>query len=250
MSLSEQFLRASGARRDFASTRWSVVLLAGQQHSPQSAAALEQLCRAYWYPLYAFTRRQGHAPHEAADLTQDFFSHLLATNALASVDRGKGRFRSFLLASLKNLLANDWHRSRRQKRGGGAPLFSLDEELAEGRYQLEPVDQQVSAEKVFERRWAETLLARALERLRQECDSGEKTRRFDEVKVFLLGEKGPGTLADAAARLNLSLPAVKGLVHRLRRRFGELIRDEIAQTVTGAEEIEAEIRQLFAAFGE
>lgn len=249
MSLSDQFLRASGARRDFASTRWSVVLLAGQEDSPQSAAALEQLCRAYWYPLYAFTRRQGHGPHEAADLTQDFFSHLLATNALASVDRRKGRFRSFLLVSLKNLLANDWHRARRQKRGGGTPLFSLDEELAEGRYQLEPVDQ-LTPEKVFERRWAETILARALERLRQECDGDEKTRRFDEVKVFLLGEKGTGTLADAATRLNLSLAAVKGLVHRLRRRFGELIRDEIAQTVAGLEEVEEEIRQLFAAFGE
>lgn len=249
MSLSEQFLRADHAQRDFASTHWSVVLLAGEQHSPRTAAALEKLCLAYWYPLYSYTRRQGHGPHEAADLTQDFFAHLLSTGAIASVKRERGKFRSFLLASLKNFLTNEWNRSRRQKRGGGRPVFSLDEEQAEGRYQRELVDG-LTPEKIYERRWAETILARALECLRAECDGDEKTRRFDEVKVFLLGEKGTGTLADAAARLNLSLPAVKGLVHRLRRRFGELIRAEIAQTVTGAEEVESELRQLFAAFGE
>jgi len=248
MSLSDQFLRNNNSGREFASTQWSVVLLAGNENSPLSAAALEKLCQSYWYPLYSYTRRQGNSPHEAADLTQDFFSHLLSTNALASVHREKGRFRSFLLASLKNLLANDWHRSRRQKRGGGVQLFSLDEEVAEGRYQLQPADES-TADKIFERAWAETILARALDRLRQECDGGEKTRRFDEVKTFLLGEKGSDTLADAATRLNMSLGAVKGLVHRLRRRFGELIRDEIAQTVSSPEEIEQEIRDLFAAFG-
>jgi len=168
--------------------------------------------------------------------------------ALASVNREKGKFRSFLLASLKNLLANEWNRARRQKRGGGVPLFSLDEEAAEGRYQLDPADDS-TPDKIFERRWAETILTRALDRLRQECDGAEKTRRFDEVKMFLLGEKGTGTLAEAAARLNLSLTAVKGLVHRLRRRFRELIRDEIAQTVAHPEEIDQEIRDLFAAFG-
>ncbi|MBI4659872.1 MAG: sigma-70 family RNA polymerase sigma factor [Verrucomicrobia bacterium] len=248
MSLSDQFLRARGERRDFASTHWSVVLLAGPEHSPQSAAALEKLCRAYWYPLYSFTRRQGYGAHEAADLTQEFFSHLLATNALASVSPARGKFRSFLLASLKNLLANEWHRARRQKRGGGAQLFSLDEEAAEGRYQLDPADAS-TPDKIFERRWAETILSRALDRLRQECDGSEKTRRFDEVKTFLLGEKGTDTLAGAAARLNLSLAAAKGLVHRLRRRFREGIRDEIAQTVARPEEIDQEIRDLFAAFG-
>lgn len=248
MSLSDQFLCARGAGPDFASTHWSVVLLAGAEHSPQSAAALEKLCQAYWYPLYSFTRRQGYDPHEAADLTQDFFSHLLATNALASVNRAKGKFRSFLIASLKNLLANEWNRARCQKRGGGVPLFSLDEEVAEGRYQLEPQDE-LTPDRIFERRWAETLLGRALDRLRRECDAGEKTRRFDEVKTFLLGEKGTDSLAAAAARLNLSQPAVKGLVHRLRRRFRELIRNEIAQTVASPEEIDQEIRDLFAAFG-
>ena len=248
MPLSEQFLRFHHVRREFVSTHWSVVLLAGHESSPQSAAALEQLCQTYWYPLYSFTRRQGYAPHEAADLTQDFFLHLLSTHALAKVNRDKGKFRSFLLASLKNLLANDWNRARCQKRGSGVPPFSLDEELAEGRYQLEPADTS-TAEKIYDRRWAETILAHALERLRQECDGDEKTRRFDEVKLFLTSEKGTDSLAAAAARLNLSLAAVKGLVHRLRRRFRELIRDEIAQTVSGKDEIDAEIRHLFAAFG-
>lgn len=248
MPLSDQFLRAGSAARDFASTHWSVVLLAGQEHSPQTAAALEILCQAYWYPLYSFTRRQGYGPHESADLTQDFFSHLLATNALASVDRERGKFRSFLLASLKNLLANEWNRARCQKRGGGMVIFSLDEQMAEGRYQLEPAED-LTPEKIFDRRWAETILSRALDRLRNECDGDEKIRRFDEVKIFLLGEKGTETLGEAAARLNLSLAAVKGLVHRLRRRFRELIRDEIAQTVASPEEIEQEIRDLFAAFG-
>ncbi len=246
MTLSDQLLSAPGGARDFVSTHWSVVVLAGQEHSPQSAEALETLCRAYWYPLYSFTRRQGYSPHEAADLTQDFFSHLLLTHALTAVDREKGRFRSFLLASLKNLLANEWNRARSQKRGGGAPIFSLDEQLAEGRYQIDPVGE-LTPDKIFERRWAETILARALDRLRQECDGGEKTRRFDEVKNFLLGEKGTDSLARAAARLNMSLAAVKGLVHRLRRRFRELIRHEIAQTVTRPEDIEEEIRYLFAA---
>ncbi len=247
MSLSDQFLRDQNAGRDFASTHWSVVLLAGQEHSPQTAAALEKLCRAYWYPLYSFTRRQGHGPHEAADLTQVFFSQLLATNAMASVNRKKGKFRSFLLASLKNLLANEWNRAQCQKRGGGVPIFSLDEEAAESRYQLDHGDD-LTLDKIFERRWAETILSRALNRLREECDGAEKTRRFDEMKKFLLGENDAGPLTEAASRLNLSLAAVKGLIHRLRRRFRELIRDEISQTVASPEEIDQEIRELFTAF--
>lgn len=249
MALSEQFLRLEGGGRDFASTHWSLVLLAGREHSPKSAAALETLCRAYWYPLYSFARRQGHPPPEAADLTQEFFAHLLDSNALSSVDRDKGKFRSFLLASFKNLLANEWHRARRQKRGGGSPQLSLDEELAEGRFQAEPSDS-VSPDKLFDRRWAETLLARALERLRSECDDGEKVRRFDEVKSFLLGEKSGDSLAAAAERLNLSLSALKAVVHRLRRRFRELIKDEIAQTVSTPEAVEQELRELFTAFGD
>ena len=249
MPSTDQFLRLEGAGREFASTHWSVVLLAGQEPSPRSSAALETLCRAYWHPIYSFARRQGHSPAEAADLTQDFFTHILDSNAIATVQRGKGKFRSFLLASFKNLLANQWHHARRQKRGGGAVMLSLDEELAEGRFQAEKADR-ASPDKLFDRRWAETILARALERLRFECDEGEKVRRFDAVKHFLLGEKDGGSLNEAAVRLGLSLPAVKGIVHRLRRRFRELIREEVAQTVAQPSEIEQEIRELFSAFGD
>jgi RNA polymerase sigma-70 factor (ECF subfamily) len=248
MSQSDQFLPIQNTGREFASTHWSVVLLAGLQKSPQSAIALEKLCRTYWYPIYAFARRHGYDSQEAADLTQDFFLHLLASSALTAVNREKGKFRSFLLASFKNLLANEWNRSRCQKRGGGVPIFSLDEELAEGRYQLDHAEES-TPDRVFERRWAETILSRALDRLRHDCDGAEKTRRFDEVKVFLLDEKGTDSFAAVAARLSLSISAVKGLVHRLRRRFRELIRDEIAQTVSRPEEIDQEIRDLFAAFG-
>jgi RNA polymerase sigma-70 factor (ECF subfamily) len=247
MARSESALESTAmGPRDFRTTHWTVVLQARQHDTPESRAALEKLCRAYWYPLYAFVRRQGHSPHEAADLTQDFFSHLLATDALASVDPAKGKFRSFLLVSMKNLLANEWNRARAQKRGGGATLFSLDEEMAEGRYRLDPADES-TPDKIFERRWAETILDRALTRLRQECDAGERARRFDEVKIFLLGTKAP-SFAEAAARLEMSVVAVKGLVHRLRRRFRDLIRDEIAHTVSSQEEVEEEIRHLFAAF--
>jgi RNA polymerase sigma-70 factor (ECF subfamily) len=181
-------------------------------------------------------------------LTQEFFLHLLETNGLASVDREKGRFRSFLLASMKNLMANDWNRARRQKRGGGAPVFSLDEETAEGRYLLEPQDN-ATPDKLFDRQWAETILARALTRLRHECDGAGKSRRFDEVKSFLLGEKDAGSLAEAAGRIGLTLAAVKGMVHRLRRRFRELIRDEIAQTVARPEDVDQEMKDLFSSFG-
>lgn len=249
MSLSDQLSRGALAGRDFASTHWSLVLLAGGKESPQSAAALESLCRAYWYPLYSFTRRQGYSPHEAADLTQSFFSHILSTGALASVHPQKGKFRSFLLACLKNLLANDWHRAQCQKRGGGVPTISLDEEQAESRYRLEPADA-LTPDRIFERCWAETLLARALDRLREECDAAEKGRRFEELKLFLLGEREAGSMAKAAETLGLSLSAAKALVHRLRRRFRELIRAEIAQTVSQPGEIDQEIRDLFAAFGD
>jgi RNA polymerase sigma-70 factor (ECF subfamily) len=245
MLSTEQFLRTHAGRWDFASTHWSVVLLAGSPQSPQAAEALEKLACAYWYPLYSFVRRQGHSPDGAADLTQDFFVHLLATDALAWVNPSRGNFRSFLLASLKNLLANEWHRERRQKRGGGASVLSLDVEMAEGRFQLEAADS-LPPDKAFDRRWAEIILARALDRLRVECDGEHKTRRFDALKTFLLGEKGTLSLSETAEVLNMSLPAIKGLVHRLRRRFRELIRDEIAQTVASREEIDREIQDLFA----
>ena len=237
----------SGASaREFRTTHWSLVLAAGNSSSEHRAAALEQLCRTYWYPLYAFVRRQGCAPAEAQDLTQEFFSHLLARDVLAEVDPAKGRFRSFLLASLKNLMANEWKRGQRQKRGGGAALFSLDAVAAEERYQLEPADN-TTPETIFERRWADALLDRVLSRLRDECDASGRMQRFETLKVFLLEEKGTTSLSEAAARLGLSVIAVKGVVHRLRQRYREIFREEVAQTVDQPQDVDEEIRHLLRA---
>lgn len=231
----------------FATTHWSVVI-AARQPDARSAAALDTLCRAYWYPLYAFARCQGQSPENARDLTQEFFSQLLARGGLSSADPERGRFRTFLLASFKHLVANEWKRANRQKRGGGVEVFSLDAADPEERYQLEPADHS-SPDKLYERRWAETFLARVIERLRRECngDGPERERRFDVLKVFLLEEKGALTLTDAAAQLGLSVIATKGIVHRLRQRYRDIFREEIAHLVARPEEIEDEIRHLFQA---
>jgi len=231
----------------FATTHWSVVV-AAQQSDAKSLAALDRLCRAYWYPLYAFARRQGHSPEDARDLTQDFFAQLLARGALTKADPERGRFRSFLLASFKNLLANEWKRAHRQKRGGGELIFSLDDTGLEERYRHEPADA-CTPESLYERRWAETLLVRVVERLRLECDgdSPERARRFQILKGFLVDERGATPFAAAADQLGLSVVATKGVVHRLRQRYREIFREEIAHTVSCAEEVEDEIRHLFQA---
>jgi RNA polymerase sigma factor (sigma-70 family) len=232
----------------FVSTHWSVVLAVRQADSPAAAAALEQLCRAYWYPLYVFARRQGYGPEDARDLTQEFFAQLLARKGLESASPERGRFRSFLLGSFKNLVMNEWKRAHRQKRGGGTETFSLDEVDAEERFRLEPRDE-ATPELHYDRRWAQTLLARVLDRLRAECDGDgpDRARRFEVLKVFLLEEKGTMPLAEAAAQLKLSLIATKGVVHRLRQRYREIFREEIAQTVARPEDVDDEIRYLFQA---
>jgi RNA polymerase sigma factor (sigma-70 family) len=238
--------RSSG-RHSFAATRWTVVLTAGHGLSPQAGRALEELCRTYWYPLYAYVRRRGHNPQEAEDLTQEFFARLLARNYLAGVDREKGKFRSFLLASLKHFLANEWDRAQAQKRGGGQPHLSLDTQTAETRYQSEPADD-LTPEKLLERRWALALLDQVLARLRAEFVADDKEKQFDELKVWLTEGKGATSYAVAAARLGTTEGAAKVAVHRLRRRYRELLRDEISHTVATPAEIEEEIRHLFAAF--
>jgi RNA polymerase sigma factor (sigma-70 family) len=224
------------------------VRLAGQEHSSASAAALEKLCRAYWFPLYAFVRRQGHEAAAAQDLTQEFFSRLLSSNGLGTVDRSKGKFRSFLLASMKNLLANEWHRNQAQKRGGGVAHFSLDAAIAEERYQLDPADD-LTPEKIFERRWAETVIDTVTGKLEQEFTEAAMAGRFDELKVFLLAGDEPPSYAEVARRLNLSEGATRTAIYRMRQRYGELFRAEIAETVSGPQEMEEEIRQFFAALG-
>ena len=236
-----------GAAAQFAETHWSLVL-AARTTSPEAAAALAGLCQAYWYPLYAFVRRQGHSPHDAQDLTQEFFARLLAKNYLADVDRAKGRFRSFLLAAMKNFLANEWDRARAQKRGGGDTVLSLDATAAESRYALEPADH-ASADKLYDRRWALTLLDRAIGRLRDEFARDDKAALFDELKFALTGDKGDASHAAVAARLGMTEGALKVAAHRLRKRYRELLRAEIAETVATAAEVEEELQQLFAALG-
>lgn len=226
----------------FLTTQWSQVLRAGDANSADGFAALEALCRNYWYPLYAFVRRQGFSPAVAQDFTQEFFSRLLQDGALAAADPSKGRFRSYLLAMLKRMLVSDWRRQQRQKRGGGAVTFSLDEHEAEERYQFEPADLQ-TPEIVFERRWAELVLDRVLNRLENEYRG--HALGFANLQPYLVDNKGSAPFAETAAKLGVTESALKSVVYRLRCRYGEIFRDEIAQTVGQPEDIEDEIRHLF-----
>ncbi len=234
---------------DFCTTHWSVVLRAGQSDSGLAQAALQDLCQGYWYPIYSFVRRRGFSPEDAQDLTQEFFSRLLANRGLASVHPTKGRFRSFLLASMKNLLANEWNRAQTQKRGGGVPLFSLDEETAEARFHLEPPDN-TTPETIFERRWAETLLERVLLRVRAQWNERDKQERFDSLKTFLTDRRGEVPLAEVAVSLGTTVPALRSVVHKLRKLYRRVFLDEIAQTVDGPGEVEDEIRRLLAVLGD
>jgi DNA-directed RNA polymerase specialized sigma24 family protein len=229
----------------FATTQWSMVLAAGDTERPQARSALEKLCRAYWYPLYAYVRRKGYTAEDAQDLTQEFFARLLARNYLSVADRNRGKFRSFLLGSLEHFLAREWTKAHAQKRGGGQAPLSLDETAAENRYLLEPAHE-LTAEKIFARRWATTLLDQAMARLREECVANRKGELFAKVENFLSGEKGEASYADIAAALGMSEGAIKVAVHRLRQRYGELVRAEIAETVATPEEADEELNYLFA----
>jgi RNA polymerase sigma-70 factor (ECF subfamily) len=233
-------------RAAFTPTHWSVVLAAGASDSTHARDALEKLCRNYWFPIYAFVRRQGHAPHDAQDLTQEFFSRLLERNYLAEVDRSKGRFRSFLLASLKHFLANEWDKANAQKRGGGKILIPIAIADAETSCAFEPADD-ATAEKIFERRWALALLEHVLKNLRDEFVRDGKEQLFEQLKPTLTEASRAVRYAQIAEQLGTSEGAVKVAVHRLRQRYRELLRAEIAETVANAGEVEDEIRNLFAA---
>jgi DNA-directed RNA polymerase specialized sigma24 family protein len=232
----------------FATTRWSVVLAAGDAVSPKAAEALELLCRIYWYPLYAYVRRRGYGPEDAQDLTQEFLAGLLAKPFLRGVSAEKGRFRSFLLACLNHFLADAWDKARAVRRGGGQLLLSLDASAAEGRYRLEPADSR-DAEALYERRWATTLLERVMERLRTEAVSTGRERLFDQLQGVLLGESPKLTYAEVASRLMMGEGAVRMAVCRLRQRYRELLREEIAQTVSRPSEVDEEIRHLRLVLG-
>jgi DNA-directed RNA polymerase specialized sigma24 family protein len=233
----------------FATTHWTVVLSAGGHRTPQANMALEELCRTYWYPLYAYVRRQGYSKEDAEDLTQAFFACFLAKNYLEKLSSEKGRFRAFLLASLKHFLANEWDRTNRQKRGGGVAPLSLDWQDADTRFRIDPADH-LSPDKLFDRAWAVTLLERVIAHLAEENAAEDKVRLFERLRPFLMVGSSAIPYAQAAVQLGMNEGAVRVAVHRLRRRYRELLRQEIGQTLAKPERIEEEIQALFRAFAD
>ena len=234
--------------RGFHTTHWTVVLAARERDGAFAREALASLCSTYWYPLYAFIRRQSSSPHEAEDLTQEFFFHFLERHALGSVRPAAGKFRSFLLACLKNFLANERERAHAQRRGGGQSLVPLTGTDAETRYSLEPADQR-APEAVFERRWALAVLERTMTELRHEYVTAGKSALFEAFQSFLPGGHGDTSRADLAAKRGVSVGAIDVAVHRLRQRFGVLLREQVAQTVSSDAEVEEEIRYLISVIG-
>jgi RNA polymerase sigma factor (sigma-70 family) len=223
-----------------------MVIAAGRRESQQADEALEKLCRGYWYPIYVFLRRSGWMAHDAEDLTQAFFERVLKKDYLRAVDRTKGRFRSFLLAMLRHFLANHRRDARAQKRGGLIRFVCLEDESVD-EIDLRPASVDATAEQSFERQWAMTLLEQVIARLQAEYQDAGKAALFDELKVFLTGDKGTGSYAELAVKLDTTEAALKMTVSRMRRRYGELLRAEIARTVSTPEEVEDELRALFAA---
>lgn len=230
----------------FVSTRWTVVLSAGRKSSLQSDNALAELCQMYWYPLYAFVRRQGHSPEDAEDLTQAFFARFLEKNYLEGLSSERGRFRAYLLACLKHFLANEWDKAARQKRGGKAEHLSLDWETAEERYKIEPADTS-SPDVIYDRAWAMALLERVVNRLETEYRDGGKGAIFDQAKPFLTYSGDPASQAAAAQALQIDEGAFRVAVHRLRKRCRETLREEISQTLVDSTAVSDELRSLQAA---
>jgi RNA polymerase sigma-70 factor (ECF subfamily) len=238
--------RAEPATRQvFATTHWSVVLTAVSGDSGGGPAALARLCQSYWYPLYAHARRRGCSPHDAQDLTQEFFAQLLGRKSFATADPSRGRFRSFLLTAMNNFLVSEWKKARAQKRGGGETLLSLDLAAAEQRFDLEPAGRD-APDKAFDKQWALSLLEEVLNRLEKEYRRDGKGELFAALKQTLMGASASQPYAQLAANLGLGEGAVKVAVHRLRKRYRELIRAEIANTVASPDEVNDEMRHLLA----
>lgn len=227
----------------FVTTRWSVVLAAQDKSSPDSAAALETLCRAYWYPLYAYVRGSGRSPHDAQDLTQEFFARLLALDWLRVVLPEKGRFRSFLIVSMKRFLTNEWHRDMAQKRGAGNLALSLDTEAAERRFAAEPP---LTPDELYERRWAMTLLEESLERLQRAFTHTGREQEFNALKEWLTAERGCIPYGQIATALGTTEGAARVAVHRLRKQFRQSFRQTIAETVEATGDVDVEMRHLVA----
>jgi|SRR5215831_9477850 len=234
----------SGASPKFQPTQWTLVRRASF-NSTQSQDALEMLCRTYWYPIYAFIRRNGRAPHDAQDLTQEFFARFLQTNSIVRADPARGKFRTFLLGALKNFLTDAHRKATAWKRGGGVKIVSFEETDAEERYRLEPVDNR-TPDQLYEQRWVVGLLDTAIVRLRDEFRAAGKERQFQVLKVFLSREGDDASYGAAGAELNTSGKTIAVAVHRIRRRFKQVVRSAIADTVSTPEEAEEEYRSLFA----
>jgi RNA polymerase sigma factor (sigma-70 family) len=229
----------------FLTTHWSVVLTAGRNDTTRARDALAKLCQTYWYPLYAYVRRRGHSPEGAQDLTQEFFARLLEKNWVGNADQTKGRFRSFLLSTMNHFLSDEWDKARAQKRGGGVPAVPLQLDTAETRYGVEPSDS-ATPERIFERRWALTLLEKVLHCLQTEYEQEGRADLFAALHPCLVGERTSQPYAELAVKLGVNEGTVKSAVHRLRQRYRQLLRDEIANTVAGTDAVDEEMRHLFA----
>ena len=227
----------------FVTTRWSVVTAAREATSPESRRALETLCATYWYPLYVFVRRLGNSPADAQDLTQEFFARLLEKDWLGAAARERGRFRTFLVMAMKRFLANEWDRRNAAKRGGGSIPLSLDTEFAEERYRIEPTSA-LPADHLYERRWALTLLDQAMSRLRAEYEEAGRGAAFERLKESLTADRGSIAYAEIARDMETSEGAARVAVHRLRKRFREIFRETIADTVSRHEDVEEEMRYV------
>jgi RNA polymerase sigma factor (sigma-70 family) len=238
----------AGTSSRFATTHWSLVVAAGDRKSPQAEEALATLCAGYWYPVYAYIRRLGYPADQAEDLTQAFFTRLLEKDSLADVERGKGKFRAFLMACVRHFLANEQDRQRARKRGGGRSILSFNFLHAESRYDQEPADE-MTPERVYEREWAVILLDQVLNRLRDEWVRSGRSRLFEALKIALTGESRSLHYTALATKFSMTPGALKVAVHRLRQRYRELLREEIGRGVDDPAEIDEEIRQLFVALG-
>ncbi|HRY52003.1 MAG TPA: sigma-70 family RNA polymerase sigma factor [Candidatus Paceibacterota bacterium] len=247
MTSKESNLSAASWNDIFGTTHWSVVLAAGRSATPEADHALEELCRTYWFPLYAYIRRRGHGKEDAEDLTQAFFARFLQKNYLTGLSAERGRFRAFLLASLKHFLANEWDKSHRQKRGGQALHLPLDWQTADSQFQLATATH-TSPDLAFDREWALALLERVVSRLRAECMSEGREQQFELLKPFLTPGTEDWRYADVAGLLGQDETALRAAVHRLRKRYRRLLHDEIAQTLTDPAQVEEELQSLFAAF--
>ena len=240
--------RQLGRGEQFLSTRWSLVLRAGDLEDPEGAdLALGQLCSTYWYPLYAFVRRSGHSEEDAKDLTQGFFEHIISRSSVSAADPDRGRFRSFLLQSIKNFIHSEWRKQNAAKRGGGTSRFSLDAEDAERRYRFEPEDPEISPDQLFDQRWARATLEQVFATMRDEFRRSGKEERFDVLKGHLLTDPASGEYEASGAALNLSPSALRTQIYRMRGRFVHLLREQIEHTVADPSQADEELSHLLAA---